>query len=143
MESKDHISENIAKAGKKLPFIVPDGYFDRLPSDINDKLYSSEADTPVYGFLYRLRPRLVIAFSLIILIPALYFGIRYFTSVHDNNKENNSVLVQITQLNSIEIEEDDLVYFLALEKEMPTETDALTEYLIIEEIDLETIIENL
>jgi len=79
MEAKKNGLEAIeGKAGKELPFSVPDDYFESLPRRIQEQCTQPQHKQPKESWFFALRSQLALAAGFALLVVAAYFG--YYTT---------------------------------------------------------------
>ena len=140
MKNQENVPENIRAAGRKLPFEVPESYFDSLPERIQDRL--SEAGSSRRPAIIRtLRPKLAMAAMFIGLITVGYLGVRIITNTGNplylSEDEINETLEDFAydldnEMLISAMMESDLI--LSVDSEDP-QTDEIIRYLSEEDID--------
>jgi hypothetical protein len=132
---------------KKVPFKVPDNYFEELNSKI---LSATSGDKPVENkirFLYRFRSKLAIAASITGLIILSYTAIKLYSP--SNNTSDISDLL-FTEDNSFIFEDIDIITLEenvssdAINSEIPElSSSEIIDYLLSENIEISEIYEKL
>jgi len=139
MKEKENRPEEIPGMPRKIPFSVPDNYFDQFPSRIQERL----SETPVVPIsrTYPARRVLAMAAMFIGLVTVGYFGLRMIL-----NGQDASMLTQEEMDTAIEYfgyEFDDEMLIAAIvesdidldPQDIDNETDVIIEFLSGEEID--------
>lgn len=147
MQNKNHISENeknsydfLDKIENTTPFTTPQNYFEELHQVINNKkLINSNLK---YNFDI-LSPRISIPILSILIMIAVYFS---FTKNTTPKEFTNEEISQIVMNEKIDEFDEDLIFEVysetAFETE-PTTDDEIIEYLIENNININSIIEEL
>ena len=142
MKKKPDIPDDGFRMNKKLPFWVPEDYFEELPLRIQERIHKG----PVFTRMIELvRPRLAYAAVIALFIAVGYLGIKFITN---NSTVNGLTAEEIT--NAIEYyayEVDDEMLISALlesdhdlyTEETNTETEQIIEYLSEDYIDFNEI----
>ncbi|MFH1319143.1 MAG: hypothetical protein ABII90_00620 [Bacteroidota bacterium] len=185
MQAKNNISNNnedlkdlsptLSKIEKHNPFKIPKGYFDSLPTIIQNRCIEIEKGKPIRGLwlqniftpviqkltLLNLKIAIPVSTAIVIIIAGIYFFTSLTTSLQI---ENGASLLSFNQLSGEEIAsvlENDNGYYIdeyliieaLLDKEMEEEenaasnpdniddsSDEIIDYLIENDIDLSTIV---
>lgn len=112
MSSKENMEFDDFKAGKNLPFSVPDGYFDGLPSRIQDKVNASVNSNSIVereGWMVSLRSQLAFAAGFVFMAVLGYFG--YYLSrplTQQSRKSAGTDYVEIVSRTISDFEDIDL-----------------------------------
>jgi hypothetical protein len=111
---------------KKNPFVVPDNYFDNLPSRVQDRCIMAKK-RPAFGFI----PKLAWAGGITILLLALFLS--YF-----NNFSNTSKEQQNPDARTVGIENKDIAPEVAGSHEnyLKSRRDAVVDYLAVRNVNL-------
>ena len=141
MNNEDQIPEGIRASGRKLPFEVPDSYFDNLPGRIQDRL-SETGKNQTRGPQMSIRPILAMAAMFIGLIAVGYTGFRFLTERGTSPYLSGDELVEAIEFFVYEIDEEMLISEiiesnLALSPESSdSQTEEIIQYLSEEDLDL-------
>lgn len=139
MKSKENIPEEIPGMSGKIPFSVPDNYFDEFPSRIQERL--SETKTIPVSRALPMRRVLAVAAMFIGLLTVGYFGLRTIFNGQDNSMLTGEETETAIEYFGYEFDDEMLVaamveYDMNLDQQDPDhETDVIIEYLTGEEID--------
>lgn len=120
MSEKEKIEFNDFKAGKELPFSVPEGYFDNLASRVQDRIQSSETEfelSPVKeGWEFSLRSQLAFAAGFAFMAMLAYFG--YYMARPLAQKHKSQVGTDYVEIVSRSITDfEDIDLYRAIEKQ--------------------------
>lgn len=140
MDEQDRETNNY----KANPFAVPNGYFEKLPLQIQDKLAASNGHNAKISFASVLRHRVGIASGILLFMVAGYSGYRY-----NNYMDDKAVLpedyYEFVSSNSSEFSEQEIIRVLngdktvASKKAQKKESDKLIQYIVDQQIDLDAI----
>ncbi len=123
MEAKKNGLEVIeGKAGKELPFSVPDGYFDSLPRRIQERCTQPQHQQPKQSWIFALRSQLALAAGFALLVVAAYFG--YYTTTRSIPRDSYT-LQKSDYLNIVSrsiSEFDDIDLYKAIENKRKTDS---------------------
>ncbi len=141
MKETENIPENLLKAGTKLPFAIPEKYFENLPGRIRDRLKErGEVHRP--NLIRTLRPVLAAAAIFLGLLTLGYAGFRIFTSDGSDRFLSGEELNETLEYFAYDLDEDLLVTAI-LESETDflqgtgtEQSDELIQFLSEEDIDL-------
>ncbi len=147
MKHQEKIPDSIRDAGKKLPFEVPDSYFDTLPGKIQDRLSGNgEAVRP--GILRTLRPALAVAAMFIGLIAVGYIGFRLLSDRAASPYLSGDELIENMEYFSYDLEEDLLITAILesdgilTDESSDPQSDDIILYLSEENIDFDGLLNN-
>lgn len=120
MSEKEKIEFNDFKAGKELPFSVPEGYFDNLASRIQDRIQPSQTEfelSPVKeGCVFSLRSQLAFAAGFAFMAILAYFGYYMASPLAQKHKSHTGTdYVEIVSRSITDFEDIDL--YRAIEKQ--------------------------
>jgi len=143
MKSKENIPEEIPGMSRKMPFSVPDYYFDEFPSRIQERL----SETPMVPISRTLPMRRVLAVAAMFigLLTIGYFGLRTTFNGQDNSMLSGEETETAIEYFVFEFDDEMLVAAMVeadmeLGQQDPDyETDVIIEYLTGEEIDVSEI----
>lgn len=129
MSEKDKIE---FKAGRELPFSVPEGYFDSLPSRIQDRIQSevlgSESVFEKGSWVVAFRSQLAFAAGFAFMAIIAYFG--YYLASPLTKNTNNPVgtdYVEIVSRSISDFEDIDLYRAIENKRKQDTVNDATRE----------------
>jgi hypothetical protein len=139
MKEKENISEEVPGLSRKIPFSVPDNYFDQFPSRIQERL----SETPVVPIsrTYPARRALAMAAMFIGLVTVGYFGLRMILNGQDARMLSEDEVSTAIEYFGQEFDDDMLIAAIAESdididpQDIDYESDAIIEYLSSEEID--------
>ena len=137
MKHQEHIPEKISSAGRKIPFEVPDSYFENFPGKIQEHL--TESRKPV---VRSIRPQLAIAAMFIGLITVGYAGFRILSSPEKPIYFSSEEMTETIEYFAYEVDDEMLVSAI-IESDIsfsPSSSDLLgdeiIQYLSEEDIDI-------
>ncbi len=140
MKTKENIPEEIPGIPRKIPFGVPDNYFDQFPVRLQDRL--SEPAAPSMARVYPLRRALAMAAMFIGLLTVGYFGLRTILSPQNASTLTGEELDTAIEYFGYEFDDEMLVAAMVESEmdfgltELDSETDAIIEYLSDQDIDI-------
>ncbi|HEX5003385.1 MAG TPA: hypothetical protein VFW78_12895 [Bacteroidia bacterium] len=134
---KDPELPEFANAGKQHPFTVPEGYFERLPDTISDKLQHQK------GHRRQPVPRFVLAAACLAIALFLVFHFSHTSEVattpdFEITPEHLSAAGYVS-----EIDENMLVEAISADALATPDSSAIQDYLIDQKIDISLIIKEL
>ena len=139
MKLKENIPEEIPGMSRKVPFGVPDNYFDEFPSRIQERL--SETPTIPISRTYPARRVLAMAVMFIGLVTVGYFGLRMILNGQDTMMLSGDEVSTAIEYFGHEFD-DDMLIAAIIESDIDLdpqviddETDVIIEFLSGEEID--------
>ncbi|MBN2519667.1 MAG: hypothetical protein JXB17_04115 [Bacteroidales bacterium] len=144
MNNLDKIKKELSGNNSKYGFIVPDKYFDELPLKIQENLLREEKEVANPVSVFNLKPRIAYAFSLIIIL-ALIFGSYLFLTHNNHNKLTTEDLIEYAIYFEDDFDESSLLEEINTVEETDLDngtTDYIIEYLVSDNIDYLTILEN-
>ncbi len=135
---QENIPDKIQASGKKLPFAVPDSYFENLPGIIQGRLPGSRK--PFFTSMVRaVRPQLALAAMFIGLIAVGYAGFRILSN--NGNGLGGDELVEAIEYFGYDFD-DEMLISAIIESDIDlspgpfeTQTDEIIQYLSEDEID--------
>jgi len=137
MKHQEHIPERISSAGKKIPFEVPDSYFESFPGKLQERL--TESRKP---HTRSIRPQLAIAAMFIGLITVGYAGFRILSSPEKPIYFSSEEMTEAIEYFAYEVDDEMLVSAI-IEADIsfsPSSSDLLgdeiVQYLSEEDIDI-------
>jgi hypothetical protein len=140
MDKKEHIPEKIRKAGTRLPFEVPESYFDSFPGRLQEKM-GTPKEVPVRR-LTTVRSRLAIAAGFIGLIAVGYAGLRILSGTGGADYLSNEILDETMEYLAWELDEEMLISAI-VESDLSFSTSSsdlgeeeIIQYLSEEDIDI-------
>ena len=144
MKKKEDIPQEIPGMPRKIPFGVPDNYFESFPDRLQERL--SEQAAPSIERVYPLRRALAMAAMFIGLVTVGYFGLRMILNPQDASMLSGAELDTAIEYFAYEFDDEMLVAAM-VESEMDfglsdldDETEMIIEYLSSEEIDISELI---
>ncbi len=144
MKAKENIPEEIPGMSGKIPFGVPDNYFDELPSRIQERLSETPAVSISRG--YPVRRSLALAAMFIGLVTVGYFGLKMILNGQDAGMLSGDEVSTAIEYFGDQFD-DDMLIAAIVESDInfgPTdvdnETDVIIEFLSSEEIDFNEIL---
>lgn len=130
------------------PFAVPDGYFESLPSEIQNRIAERKASKPSIDYFHLFKHQMGITIGVLFFAAVLYTGYRY-------NKYADEAVVQpndyyeYVSYNSGEFNEQDLLGELNSEKKIVSkktlkrESNKIIDYLVDQQIETAAVEEEL
>lgn len=144
MVKQNNIPEEVPGMGKKIPFRVPDNYFEELPSRIQERLDEGRSGI---SMIEMLRPKLAYAAMIALLIAVGFLGVRYFMFNNILNSLSADEIEDAIEYFGYEPEDEILISAL-VESEAEyfpefseAETDPVIQYLAEEYIDFSEIMD--
>lgn len=144
MKESNKIPDSISKAGNKLPFSIPDNYFDELPSRIQQRILKEEYKPVGQKIMAFIRPQLALAAMIIGFVIIGYAGLKLI--LNNKNEKNVNEITEIINYYIYEFDEDLFIdAVLESDKELIYTADngALEElynYLYEDDIDLSVLL---
>jgi hypothetical protein len=144
MKAKEKIPEEIPGMSRKIPFGVPDNYFDELPSRIQERV----SKTPAISIsrVYPVRRTLALAAMFIGLVTVGYFGLRMILNGRDARMLSGEEVTTAIEYYGYQFDDDMLIAAIIESdidldpQDVDNETDAIIEFLSDEEIDFSEIL---
>ena len=139
MKSKENIPEEIPGLSRKIPFNVPDNYFDNFPSRIQERL--SEAPVVPISRTYPFRRVLAMAAMFIGLLTVGYFGLRMILDGQDTRMLSGEEVSTAIEYFGQEFDDEMLIAAIVesdidlAPQDVDNETDVIIEFLSSEDID--------
>jgi hypothetical protein len=144
MKAKENIPEEIPGISRKIPFGVPDNYFNELPLRIQERV--SETRELTLPRLYPVRRTLAMAAIFIGLVTVGYFGLRMIQNGQDARMLSGDEVSTAIEYFGYQFD-DDMLIAAIVESDIDIdpqdndyESDAIIEYLSNEEIDFNAIL---
>ena len=138
MDKQEQIPDRIKASGRKLPFEVPDSYFNELPGKIQERL--SHDEKPVISTRF-IRPKLAMAAMFIGILALGYAGIRILLDNGNSNYMSEDEIVETIEYFSYELD-NGLLASVVIESDIDldivpedSQTDELIQYLAEDDID--------
>lgn len=144
MKAKENIPEEIPGMSRKIPFGVPDNYFNELPSRIQERL--SETPTVSISRVYPVRRSLALAAMFIGLVTLGYFGMKMILNGQDARMLSGEEISTAIEYFGYQFDDDMLIAAIIESditfgpQDIDNETDAIIEFLSSEEIDFNEIL---
>ncbi len=144
MKAKENIPEEIPGMSRKIPFGVPDNYFDELPSRIQERL--SETPTISISRIYPVRRGLALAAMFIGLVTVGYFGLKVILNGQDARMLSGDEVSTAIEYFGYQFDDDMLIAAIVesdidfSSQDVDNETDVIIEFLSSEEIDFNEIL---
>ena len=144
MKAKENIPEEIPGMSRKIPFGVPDNYFDELPSRIQERL--SETPTVSISRISPVRRSLALAAMFIGLVTLGYFGMKMILNGQDARMLSGEEISTAIEYFGYQFDDDMLIAAIIESditfdpQDIDNETDAIIEFLSSEEIDFNEIL---
>jgi hypothetical protein len=139
MNDLEKFGPKLSEVGNKNPFTVPDGYFDSLPSRVQDYCKDYKSNDPQIKWLFTVKSQLAIAAGFCLLILIAFSG---FYFIQQNGKTNyyekvdyiKIVLESGTEFDEIQLYE---AFINGVKKDTLKNSvnDELIDYLLIDNID--------
>jgi len=144
MKAKENIPQEIPGMSRKIPFGVPDNYFDELPSRIQEKL--PETTTVSISWNYPVRRGLALAAMFIGLVTVGYFGLKMILNGQDARMLTKDEVSTAIEYFGYEFDDDMLMAAIVESdidiglQDIDNETDVIIEFLSSDEIDFNEIL---
>jgi len=147
MEEDNKIPEKLTGAGKKLPFTVPENYFDTFPQRLRDRMNEKQSVPALTRVVEFIRPRMSYAAVIAGIILVTFFGLRQIFLMNGPESIDNFELAEIVDFYLVEYD-DALLYESVAElpedevaNPLEENSDEILEYLTAEGIDYSLLIE--
>ena len=139
MKAKENIPEEMPGMSRKIPFGVPDNYFDKFPARIQERV----SETPILTFprLYPIRRRLALAAMFSGLVTVGYFSLRMILNRQDPRILSGDEVSTAIEYFGYQFDDDMLIAAIIESdidfdpQDVDNETDVIIEFLSSEEID--------
>ena len=151
MVERNRKSMKLPEHSKKNPFVVPDGYFSDFSSRLQEKISKQKESAQKASI--SLRPYF---YSVASIAAVLVFIFIFFNKLHDRNRESMLLATEIAEIFEEDIydledntlienytanlEDDDIIYYEEID---PNYKNEIIQYLLDEDIELETIVNEL
>lgn len=141
MNTQERIPNKLRLQGKKLPFKVPDSYFDKLSERIQERLFESGKPHRQIN-IWAIQPKLAYAAMFIGLITLGYAGFRILADRADTSYLSEEELLEAMEYFAYDLDEDMLVSAIIesgtilSDESADSQTEELIQYLSEEDIDL-------
>ena len=152
MVNKDKISTKLSEKKNENPFLVPDGYFESFSSRFQDRL-AEERKKEERSLYLVLKPYIYTVSSVAAILILTFIFYKTFVDKGNTTVLSNSEIASIfeedvydlegTYLSdnySDEIEADDLMF---LDEDDPSYEDEIIQYLLDENVEIESIVNEL
>ncbi len=136
------------KANSSNPFYVPDGYFEDFPTRIQDKIISENKE---YSWIFKLfkyvKPQFALGFMIVAFTVIAYTTANFILSNRTNNIDSE-LFTRTIEVDPSEFTEQHFIDILLedekrFEEDKKEETDFYIHYLVDEDIDYGTLIDEL
>lgn len=139
---------NELKGSKNNPFKVPEGYFDTLPSRIQEKVTGQQKEENIFSrILVFVKPQLALAFAFMVFAFITVTTIEYVLDNQSKMPVTEGVYTRIIEVDASEYSEQHFIEVLLDENKKPAEKKKSSEhyidYLADEDIDYYTLIDEL
>ena len=144
MKAKENIPEEIPGMSRKIPFGVPDNYFDEFPSRIQERL--SETPTVSISRVYPVRRSLALAAMFIGLVTLGYFGMKMILNGQDARMLSGEEISTAIEYFGYQFDDDMLIAAIVESdidlgpQNIDYESDVIIEFLSSEDIDFNEIL---
>lgn len=136
------------KMGKQSPFAVPDGYFEGLPSEVQNRIAARKALKPSINYLHLFKHQMGITVGVLFFAAVAYTGYRY------NKLVDEAVVLpedyyEYVSNNTEDFNEQDLILEIktskavASKKVLKRESDKIIDYLVDQQVDVAAVEEEL
>ncbi|HRW63743.1 MAG TPA: hypothetical protein P5132_09655 [Bacteroidales bacterium] len=135
--------------GKENPFSVPDGYFEDLPSRIQERIASGKEEHVWFlRFIQFVKPQFALAFMIIAFAVITLTTIDLILSGKNEAVQNNNMYTRIIEVDASEFSEQHFLDVLLEDGKKEDikkqeEMDFYIHYLVDEDIDYATLIDEL
>jgi len=136
------------KMGSKNPFAVPDGYFEGLPSEIQNRITAGKALKPSVDYFHLFKHQMGITMGVLLFAAAAYTGFRYNKYVDEAVVQPNDYYEYVSS-NSSDFSEQELVNVLNSDKKviskrtLKKESDRIIDYLVDQQVETAVVEEEL
>ena len=138
MNTQEQIPESIKASGRKLPFTVPDTYFNEFPGKIQARLSQDEKPVIVARFIHS---KLAIAAMFIGFLALGYAGIRILLNNGNSDFVSEDLIIETIEYFSYELD-NELLASAVIDSDIPldlesedSQTEELIQYLSEDDID--------
>lgn len=148
MEKTDKKLEEM-KGHMGNPFSVPEGYFENFPTIMQEKIISDKKESGwVLKLIGYIKPQLALGFMIIAFGIIAYTTVNFILSNKVSEKIDSDYYTRIIEVDASEYSEQHFIDILLedekkIEKEKKEETDFYINYLVDEDIDYGTLIDEL
>jgi hypothetical protein len=136
------------KMKRQSPFTVPDGYFDGLPSEIQNRIAAGKASKPSIDYFHLFKHQMGISIGVLVFAAVAYTGYRYNKYVDEAVVQPNDYYEYVSY-NSGEFNEQELLGELNSEKKglskkaLKRESNKIIDYLVDQQIETAAVEEEL
>ena len=146
MNDLETFGPKLTKAGKENPFRVPEGYFDSLPSRVQEYCKEERNEIQPVRWIYAVRSQLALAAGFCFFVLLAYTGFYYSQHVRNFNTYEKADYIKIVVESGTEFDEIQLYEAVSNSNKKDTlknsMSDELLEYLQYNIIDNGTLLEH-
>lgn len=126
---------------KKNPFEVPEGYFDKFPMKIQERVSIQESFSEDKRPFFFWRPQLTLAFVVVAFTFISYVGFNFF--LNDETKSLNAVQIsELIENDYINIDDDYLLYEMLSEENVDLQLSNIDDEDVLNYLDIENVDES-
>jgi hypothetical protein len=128
------------KMRRQNPFAVPDGYFDDLPSKIQNRISEKKVTKPSVGFLHLFKHQIGITFGVVFFAAVAYSGYKYNQYMDESVVQADDYYEYVTN-NAGEFNEQEIIGVLESDKKtiskkaMKKESEKIIDYLLEQQVE--------
>ncbi len=130
MAEKNNIPDHLSKTSRKLPFMVPENYFEELPSRIQERILEKVYKPVPQRIITFIRPKLALAAVIIGFLVIGYMGLKLLLPGENGKTENITQITEMIDYYLYEYDEELIINaVLELEEEiiLPADNGSLDE----------------
>jgi len=136
------------KENKTNPFQVPEGYFDSLPSRIQERIIANNKESSVFARVFLiLKPQLALAFAFIVFAFITVTTIEYVLKNQPKIPVSSGIYTRIIEVDASEFNEQHFIDVLLDENKKTDDkkknSNCYIDFLVDENIDYTTLIDEL
>ncbi len=137
------------KGHTKNPFSVPEGYFESFPSKTQERIISDQKEyTWIAKLIGYIKPQFALGFMIIAFGVIAYTTVNFILSKQVSDGIDSGFYTRIIEVDASEYSEQHFIDILIenekkIEKKKKEETDLYINYLVDEDIDYGTLIDEL
>lgn len=136
------------KGNRTNPFSVPEGYFDEFPTKLQERILEEKNQNWFQKTIVFIKPQLALGFMIIAFAVISITAVDYILSGKNNSGINQSLFTKTIEVDPYEFTEQHFIDVLLEDKKeivekKEIETDYYINYLLNEDIDYSTLIDEL
>ena len=141
----DFKGDRLNEGKRENPFSVPEGYFDKLPLEIHNRISKgNESGSRSFSLIGLIKHQVGISLGVLFFVGVAYSGYRYNKMSEDSMIQPNDYF-EFVSSNTGDFSEQDLIKALTSEKKevskkaQKRESDKIIEYLVDEQLETSAI----